>query len=198
MRLRGVLVVTGLGLLALAGCGGVSAGADPSEDGPATSGCSRQAAPPEPIVTAGATMYPTSPELDAALGRIQEAAPREHADTYAGLEVVPERGHAIVYRVPPADDFDAFVEDVSGGQCIYIRDAEHTNAELTALQERITNDATYWGGLGVRINAVGARHDGSAVEVGTEDVARAEAELPRRYGADAPIVVVEQGPIQPL
>jgi hypothetical protein len=69
---------------------------------------------------------------------------------------------------------------------------------LTALQERITADLRLWAERGVRINTVGARHDGSGVEVGTEDVAAARRDLPGRYGADAPIIVVEQGPVVPL
>jgi hypothetical protein len=50
----------------------------------------------------------------------------------------------------------------------------------------------------VRISCVAARHDGVGVEVGTPDPERARAELPRRYGRDAPLIFVEQGPVVPM
>jgi hypothetical protein len=45
---------------------------------------------------------------------------------------------------------------------------------------------------------IGARHDGSGVEVGTQDPDRARLELPARYGSRAPFVIVDQGPVRPL
>jgi len=136
-------------------------------------------------------------ELYAALARLDSAGRTDFPDVYAGLEIDERRGMAIVYRVPSAA-FDDHVRRTAGGLPVELRDAVHPLASLTALQERITADLRLWAGRGVRINTVGARHDGSGVEVGTEDVAAALRDLPGRYGADAPIIVVEQGPVVPL
>lgn len=56
----------------------------------------------------------------------------------------------------------------------------------------------YWQGKGIRINMIGAEHDGSGVTVGTQDVSRARVELPKRYGIEIPILVEEQEPLVPL
>jgi hypothetical protein len=95
-------------------------------------------------------------------------------------------------------DVDDLVREAAAGVCVVVRDAPHGADELTALHRRITADLPFWQQRGLRITTVGARHDGTGVEVGTQDPARARTELPARYGADAPIIVVESGPVFPL
>jgi hypothetical protein len=79
-----------------------------------------------------------------------------------------------------------------------VRDAAHAVAELGAWQNRVVADLPYWTARGVRIVAVGSRHDGVGVEIGTRDFDRARRTLPARYGAEAPLVFVEEGPVTPL
>ncbi|PZG16547.1 hypothetical protein C1I95_17290 [Micromonospora craterilacus] len=146
------------------------------------------------MVTAGATMYPTTDEMSQALDRIRQAGESTYRDTFAGLEVVPEEGYAIVYGVP-SPEFEAFVRDAAQGQCVVLRNAAHSFAELNALQDRIMVDWDLWRTRGIDISSIGARHDGSGVEVGTLDVEKARAELPEHYDTDIPIIVEQAGPV---
>jgi hypothetical protein len=161
------------------------------------------------------------PELWAAIARIEEAGRARFGATFAGVELDEPGLRAIVYRVPPSAasagahpsggglgpaasdgggpaDVDDMVREAAAGVCVVVRDAPHGADELSALHRRITADLPFWQQRGLRISTVGARHDGAGVEVGTQDPARARTELPARYGADAPIIVVEEGPVFPL
>lgn len=44
---------------------------------------------------------------------------------------------------------------------------------------------------------MGARHDGTGVDVGTQDLPEARSTFPERYG-DAPVILVQQGPVRPM
>ncbi|GAB4051412.1 hypothetical protein [Catellatospora paridis] len=174
----------------LSGSAGPRNGSPSGVDGQATTGCASPAAAPSPIETAGTTMYGSIGALDQALAEIQHAAEGRFADVFAGVLVVSEKGHAIVYRVRSAE-FDAYAESVSGGQCLYLRDADHSQATLLALTMRISGDTAYWREQGIVVHMVGPRHDGSGVTVGVEQVERARVELPKRYGTQIPIEVEE-------
>lgn len=149
-------------------------------------------------VTVNGRFVPATPlKLEAAMARIEAGGRDRYFRSYAGIEVDQENVRAIVYRVPSAA-FDKFIRNSAEDTCIEIRDAKHTLAELTALHDRIVADLPKWERRGIRISTVGARHDGAAVEIGTLDLADARRELPLSYGADAPLVFVEQGPVTPL
>jgi hypothetical protein len=181
--------------IALAGCG---EGETP-EDATAlrTEACANVSAP-SPIVTGGATMYPTSEGLNSVIGQLQERGESEFADSFAGVEVVPDQGYAIVYRVPSAT-FDQMVAKISGRECVHIRDAAYTAKALRALAEKVSGDVEYWRAQGIPVNSVGPLHDGSAVEVGVDaaGVERAKVELPKRYGLTPPMKIVERGQAVP-
>jgi hypothetical protein len=172
------------------------AGAPPPPAGEwQTAGC---ATPRSPMVTqtAGVTMPLSDERLDSLIKKVQGAGPARFGAVFAGIEVVPEQVRMIVYRKPSAE-FDAYLRAEAGDECVIVRDAEHSQAELMALVKRITADMSYWRGRGIAINTVGPKHDGSGVEVGTQNIA-AQVELPKRYGGAVPIKVVEQGPVRPL
>jgi hypothetical protein len=139
----------------------------------------------------------TPPALQDAMDRIERAGRAEHADSFAGLEVDQARARAIVYRVPSAA-FDEAVREAAGTTCIVVRDAAHSARELAVWHDRVLADLQYWTHQGVRIVTIGARHDGSGVEVGTTDVEKARRELMARYGAEAPLVFAGQAPVRPL
>jgi hypothetical protein len=161
-----------------------------------TAGC-EFARQPE-TVTVGPRVLPATPAaLEAAMARIDAAGRAHHAASYAGLEVDQERVRAIVYRVPSAA-FDDLIRLTAENTCIVVRDAAHSLADLSRWHDRIVADLPAWQANGVRISSVGARHDGVGVEVGTRDVDRARIEMPLRYGHDAPLVFVEEGPVIPL
>jgi hypothetical protein len=142
-------------------------------------------------------MLTTPATLEAAMARIEAGGRERFADSYAGLEVDQAGVRAIVYRVPSAD-FDDFVRLSAEDACVVVRDAAHALGELRAWQDRVVADLPRWSERGVRVSTVGARHDGAGVEIGTPDVELARRELPGHYGGEAPLIVVEQGPVTPL
>ncbi|MEU7903030.1 hypothetical protein [Actinoplanes sp. NPDC049118] len=149
-------------------------------------------------VNVGGRILPATPApLAAAIARIDTGGRADHAASYAGLEVDQQHVRVIVYRVPSAE-FDDFIRFSAENMCIVVRDALHSLADLTGWQDRIVADLAAWGAEGVHISSVVARYDGAGVEVGTRDVDLARIELPRRYGRNAPLVFVEQGPVVPM
>ncbi|MBB5868139.1 hypothetical protein F4553_001518 [Allocatelliglobosispora scoriae] len=188
---RGLVAVALMAVAMTAGC----AGQGSDEAGPGgieTPGCSQQGPAPEPIVTADATMFGTTQNMSDLLEVLRVQGEGRFADSFAGLEVIPERNRGVVYRVPSAA-FDTFIAQAAGRQCMEIRDAPHTNAELKALHQRIMDDSEYWQQHGVHINMSGPKHDGTAVTIGTDDPAAAEPKLRQRYGPDAPLSFEKAG-----
>jgi hypothetical protein len=193
-RLLGPLLL-GL-LLVTAGCGDTGADAAGLTGGWSTAGCefSRE---PATVTVGNLTMPATPPALDAAMARIERAGRADFADSYAGLEVDQAGVRAIVYRVPSAV-FDEFVRHAAENTCVVVRDAAHGLSELTRWHDRVVADLGVWKERGIRISTVGARHDGTGVEVGTPDVAGTREALAAHYGAAAPLIFLEQGPVTPL
>lgn len=194
-------IVPGLALAAalmISGCG------DPGDDvlahGPAggwsTAGC-ELARQPESITVGAVTMPATPGALRAAMTRIDEGGRGDFQESYAGLEVDQQLVRAVVYRVP-SPRFDEFIRQAAENACIVVRDAPHSVAELAGWHDRVLADLAFWTARGIRIATIGARHDGTGVEIGTQDLDRARLELPARYGSRAPLVFVEQGPVAPL
>ncbi|SNY05520.1 hypothetical protein [Paractinoplanes atraurantiacus] len=187
-------------ILVTAGCG------DQPEEQPAagpgltggwsTAGCEfgRRA---EHMPVAGLLMPATPAELSAAMDRVDRGGRTEFADSYAGIEVDQERVRAIVYRVPSAA-FDQFIRRAAENACIVVRDADHSATDLAFWHDRVLADIQFWTHRGIRLVSIGARHDGTGIEIGTRDLDRARLELPARYGARAPLLFMEEGPIHPL
>lgn len=137
------------------------------------------------------------PDLNAAAARIEHLGRTDFPHSYAGLAVDEARHVVTIYRVPLAG-FDAAARAAASPMVVEMRDAPFSATTLGALHDRIVADLDHWRRRGLTIHTVGARHDGTGVEVGASDVAAARSELAERYGAQAPIVVVPQGPVVPL
>ena len=199
MRYRIALLLLGTTFMAAA-CGEPSQAARPEPTGLTggwrTAGCEFHRETMT-ITVNGRTTAATPPNLEAAIARIESGGRDRYAVSYAGIEVDQQNVRAIVYRVPSAA-FDHFIRNSAEDTCIEVRDAPHSLAELTTLHDRIAADLPMWERRGIRIWTVGARHDGAGVEIGTEDVERARQEMPTVYGAQAPLVFVEQGPVTPV
>ncbi|GAA2662312.1 hypothetical protein [Paractinoplanes durhamensis] len=161
-----------------------------------TAGCGVERTP-EHVTVGGVTMPSTPPKLDAVMNRIEETGRARFPDSYAGLEVDQQLVQAIVYRVPSAA-FDDFLREVAEDTCILVRDAAHSADALAVWHDRVLADLPYWSHQGVPIFSVGARHDGSGVEIGTRDVAKARTGLLARYGSRAPLVFIPADPVRPL
>jgi hypothetical protein len=197
-RLLVCLLLVGLA----GGCAGQQGG-DVAAPAPApgggewrTDGCATARSPVK-THTAGVDMPLTNEQVQQLTTKVSQAGEARFGAVYAGLELTPDQVRVVVYRKPSAE-LDAYLRTVAGGECVIVRDAPHSQAELAALADRITKDMPYWRGRGIAINTVGRPEDGSGVKVGTENVAAARAELPRRYGAAIPIEVVQEGPVEPL
>jgi hypothetical protein len=153
---------------------------------------------PPHFTTLGTRRLPaTPPRLAAAMERIDRGGRERFADSYAGLEVDQAKVRAIVYRVP-SEAFDAFIRAGAEDNCIVVRDAAHAVAELTEWHDRVVADLPYWSAQGIRIATVGSRHDGAGVEIGTLDLEATRRGFRSRYGDEAPLVLVEEGPVRPL
>jgi hypothetical protein len=161
-----------------------------------TAGC-ELARQPDSLAVGSLTMPTTPATLDAAIGRIDHGGRNDFRDSYAGIEVDQDLVRAVVYRVPSAR-FDDFIRQAAENTCIVVRDAPHSTADLGVWHDKVLSDLSFWTARGIRIVTIGARHDGSAVEIGTQDLDRARLELPARYGSRAPLVFVDQGPVRPL
>ncbi|GAA0501241.1 hypothetical protein Ade02nite_92080 [Paractinoplanes deccanensis] len=194
-------LVAALGaILVIGGCG------DQADDQPAdrpgltggwsTAGCEFHR-PPRQVAVAGMLLPATPAKLEAAMDRIDRGGREQFADSYAGLEVDQKRVRAIVHRVPSAA-FDQFIRRAAEDACVVVRDADHSAADLAFWHDRVLADLQFWTHRGIRLVSIGARHDGSGVEIGTRDLGRARLELPARYGARAPLLFVEEGPVRPL
>ena len=138
-----------------------------------------------------ASVAATPAQLDAAMARIDQGGRGDFADSYAGLEVDQQQVRAIVYRVP-SEDFDDFIRRTAENTCIVVRDARYSSTDLAVWHDRVLADLPFWTDRGIRIVTIGARHDGSGVEIGTRDLERARLELPARYGSRVPLVFVQK------
>ncbi|AEV88712.1 hypothetical protein ACWT_7701 [Actinoplanes sp. SE50] len=190
------------GVLMIGGCGEYETADQPEQIGATgewrTPGCefSRE---PEFSERGGLRMPLTPAPLRDAMERIEQAGRHRFPDSFAGLEVDQYRVRAIVYRVPRlSTEFDDFIRQTAANTCIVVRDAAHAVAELTTWHDRVAADLAFWQVRGVRIVTIGSRHDGAGVEVGVREVAKARADMPAYYGADAPLIFVEQGPATPF
>ncbi|MEU4237762.1 hypothetical protein [Actinoplanes sp. NPDC026619] len=187
-------------LLVIGGCG------DPRDseivDSPgltggwSTAGCGVERTP-ERVAVGGVSMPTTPPKLAAVMGRIEQTGRSEFADSFAGLEVDQEMVQAIVYRVPSAA-FDDFIRKEAEDTCVLVRDAAHSATALAVWHDRVLADLPYWNHEDVPIMTIGARHDGTGVEIGTRDVLKARTALLARYGSRAPLVFVPADPVRPM
>jgi hypothetical protein len=194
------LLLAGALVMTAPGCASDDGADSPQPAGPTggwrTAGCEFNRAPH--FTTLGSRRLPaTPPRLAAAMERIDRGGRERFATSFAGLEVDQIRVRAIVYRVP-SDAFDDFIRANAEDSCIVVRDAAHAMAELTGWHDRVVADLPYWDAQGLRITTVGSRHDGVGVEIGTRDLEATRSGLLGRYGDDAPLVFVEEGPVRPL
>ena len=139
----------------------------------------------------------TPPDLAEAMAKIEKAGHGEFAGSYAGIEVDQMTVRAIVHRVPSAA-FDDFIRRSAQNTCIEVRDAEYNRTDLKAWHDAVVADLPAWTAREVHIETVAPRHDGSGVEVGVRDLAATRERLEIRYGVAAPLIYVEQEPVQLL
>lgn len=143
----------------------------------------------------GRSAKPGQPALAAAATRIDTELRRDFPEHYAGVEIDPVRAVVIVYR-RPSEALDSALRSRFGDLPARPHDAPHSARELRRLAERLRGDTGYWRKRGISITSLAVRPNGTAVVVGTREVAEATAELPRRYGG-APLDIVHADPRLP-
>jgi hypothetical protein len=189
----GPALVLGL-VLVTAGCG--DSDPHPAEPSWSTVGCGSPRMP-EHVTVSGVDVPVTPPRLESVMNAVEQAGRTRFPESFAGLEVDQEQVRALIYRVPSAA-FDDVIRASSDGACLVVHDAVHSAADLAVWHDRVLADLPYWTDHGVRIVSVGARHDGSGVEIGVLDPAKARADLIARYGAQAPLIFEAADPVRPL
>jgi hypothetical protein len=147
-------IIAGLLLVGLlGGCAG-QGGDDPDVEPAApsggewrTDGC---ATPRSPVVvhTAGVDMPIVDDQIQELANKITKAGAARFSGVYAGLELTPDQVGLIVYRKPSAE-LDAYLRAEAADQCVIVRDARHSQVELQALADRITDDMPYWRSRGL-------------------------------------------------
>jgi hypothetical protein len=147
----------------------------------------------------GASTSASSPRssvsIDDQATLIDELGRGRYSDLFAGIDV--SDGQVAVYRTT-GDGWRAFDDAVRGlgtAVPVAIREAPYSAVELDRLVQRIVADREYWAGQGVAISSVNARQDGTSVEVGSADSARAGQLLADRYGPVPPIAAAQMGPV---
>ncbi|MET8157416.1 hypothetical protein ABZT47_13645 [Sphaerisporangium sp. NPDC005289] len=153
-----------------------------------------------PVLNQGTSRPPGGPapgpggqeRLAALAAQVEDFLRRRFPGEFAGV-VLDVPGHAVIVYRRPSAKLDAALRDRFPGQPIRPRDAAHSAHELGAVARRVTQDVHYWKARGVTITTIAVTPDGSAVEIGTSDVARAARELPKRYG-DAPLRFITSTP----
>ena len=174
----------------------IDEGSGAASGGWSTPGC-ELARVPQQVTVGGVSMPTTPPSLEAAMEKIDRGGRADFPQSFAGLEVDQEGVRAIVYRVPSAA-FDDFVRAAAEDACVVVRDADHSTKDLAVWHDRVLADLPYWTHRGVRIVSIGARHDGTGVEIGVRDVEAARRELLARYGGEAPLIFMPADPVRPL
>lgn len=157
--------------------------------GIAVPACGSAAAnPPPPPATTQAS------DASEAAAQVERWARERFPQLYAGLET--QDGKVLVYRKPSAE-FDEGLRGLQLPAPAVPLDAPYSSPELEALASRIVADIPYWRAQGIEIMSVGARHDGTAVEVGSPQAQRLAPLLPGRYGTTPPAVAEDVGPVAP-
>ncbi len=166
-------------------------GTSPGSGAELTAGCSVHTGPPQPSID-GTPQPANQNALREVAQRVQETAAVRFADVYAGVALYQVGDRIRVYRKPSAD-FDAWIRRDFADECVEVYDARYSARELYAWQERINADDSSWRARGVHIVSSGADFVLGEIEVGVEaaDVELARREFPLRYGAEAPIIIVE-------
>lgn len=169
----GVAAGTCVLAMAVPACGAAAAGPPPAR---------------EPISTV------QEGDVSDAATTVDQWARERFPGNYAGIEI--EDSRVEVYRTPSAA-FDDGLRRLDLRAEAVPRDAPYSARELQALADRVTSDIGYWQGRGIEISSVGARQDGTAVEVGTPEPEKLGPLLAGRYGSAPPAVAVAVGRIEP-
>jgi len=113
---------------------------------------------------------------------------------YAGVQTYDAK--LVVFRRPSAA-FDDELRGLELSSPTEPHDAPHSSQELEALAERVVADIGYWRDQGIEVLSVGARPNGSAVEVSSPQADRLAPLLPGRYGTVPPAVAEPVSPPPP-
>jgi hypothetical protein len=128
---------------------------------------------------------PASPTGQTDTSAIESYA-REHLpDVFAGI-AVEQDGAVVVYRVPPAPEFDSAIRQQLGPTPVVLRDAARSERELQSITRQVLDDVDYWRGQGIEIHGAGPDFVRGVVEVLTPQADAALAPLRARTVTASP------------
>ncbi|GAB2926817.1 hypothetical protein [Streptomyces heilongjiangensis] len=177
-------------LLALGALQGSSAGARTAADGSAPATECRGTRPEGGLAGLGS---PEDTPLQRTLNHVDKLVQDRYADVFTGLEVDEEGSGVSIHRMPSAA-FDAAVcEAAEKGVTVRLHDTDVSEADLSALADRISEDMTRWDGT-FQLREVGQDGRGHAL-VGVDDPDTARPIIREAYGArNARYIRVEYAP----
>ncbi|WP_162907335.1 hypothetical protein [Allorhizocola rhizosphaerae] len=143
--------------------------------------------------TGEATPFPANQgRLNEIAGAVRAAGEQRFPDAFAGVAVDTDQDAVLVWRkASPA--FDGYLAGQPWHSSVKMMDARHSRAELQPAFDRLRADTEEWNGRGIVLHELSIRQDGSCVEVGAQDPAKAEGALAGHYPGAALCVVQGQG-----
>jgi hypothetical protein len=139
--------------------------------------------------------WPNQFRLSEAASTISAAAQQRYPEVYAGVELDVPGDVVIVHRRPTAG-FDEAIAALVPGVTVRFAYSPHSEAQVTAWQERVVADQTYWRSRGITLNGIGPRF-GQCVVVQVDDPERDRLAIVTHY-PDWSICVEQGGPAVPL
>jgi hypothetical protein len=165
-----------------------------------TSGCSvpaqTYAEDPEPVAPPSGSTAALS-ELAATVATLAES---EYGDVYAGVVMDATDDKVYLWRTespPTSAALDRAIRALPDSDKMVIYCAPYSQRQLLAWSAQLARDYEIWESEGLPLHEIGPVPDGTCVEVGTEDPARAERELPAAY-PEIPLCFDEAGPSIPF
>ena len=129
-------------------------------------------------------------ELSAIGEAVRQLAESKYRSVFAGLAINTDADRVDVWSKRSAE-FTAEINAQPWASRVRMYEAPYSNADLEQTFFRIIfDDQDYWKDRGLPVMSALIRHEGTYIEIGTPDPARAEQEFPQRYPG-APFCFVE-------
>ncbi len=112
---------------------------------------------------------------------VRQLAESRYKSVYAGLAINTDADVVDVWSKKSAG-FTAEINAQPWANRVRMHEAPYSNADLEPTFFRIIfDDQDYWKDRGPPVMSAAIRHEGTYIEIGTPDPARAELEFPQRY-----------------
>ena len=179
---RRTAVAVALMVMLVSGC--ATSGGPPQPGEPPACPPDSITEPPPPIANRPRAVHasypPNYPELNATADVIGELGRTQFRSVFAGLAINTDEDRVDVWA-KKSPEFTAEINALPGAAKVRMHEAPYSYSELEPTLYRIAEDYEYWVTRGLDVVTAGARIEGTYIEVGTPDPARARQEFPQRY-----------------